>query len=494
MSEPSTTPPQGATDPACELRLPAAEIDASLRWPVLFLFASATAWLLLGAGLWLITFIKFAKPGFLGDISWLTLGRVRPAAVNAFLYGCASQAALGVMLWMLCRLGGNRFLYQVPVMIATKVWNLGVTVGVVAILAGASTGFEWLEMPRYAAAFLFVGYVVIGLCALGTFQMRRHCDLYPSQWFLLAALFWFPWVYSAAQYLLILDPVRGTLQAAVNAWFTGNFAGLWLGPVALAGIYYFLPRLTGQALYSRELASFAFWTLLFFTSFSGLTGLIGSPVPRWMPAVSTVASVCLLLPLACNVVNWHLTNRGNCAAWKKDVILRFISFGGACYLVAGVAKAILACPDVASKTNLTLINVAVQTLTLHGFIGAVLFGCAYYLLPRVAQVGWPREKLIDVHFLCTAIGVSMMAIGFGFAGVSQASRLANAAVPFLDAVKSPWLIVATLGLAVLIVGQVAFAANLVKLLRAVCEPVCRSLCSQVCGCGTDSAAKAEVKP
>src|SRR2546422_5216052 len=115
MSETPATPPQDANDPACDLRLPAAEIDASLRWPMLFLFASATAWLLVGSALWFVTFIKFPWPEFLADYPWLTLGRVRPAAVNAFLYGSASQAALGVTLWMLCRLGGNRFVFQVPV-------------------------------------------------------------------------------------------------------------------------------------------------------------------------------------------------------------------------------------------------------------------------------------------------------------------------------------------------------------------------------------------
>lgn len=493
MSETPATPPQGANDPACDLRLPAAEIDASLRWPVLFLFASATAWLLVGSALWFVTFIKFPWPEFLADCPWLTLGRVRPAAVNAFLYGSASQAALGVTLWMLCRLGGNRFVFQVPVIIATKIWNLGVTIGVIAILAGASSGFEWLEMPRYAAAFLFVAYVVIGLCALVTFQMRRHCELYPSQWFLLAAVFWFPWIYSAANYLLLLDPVRGTLQAAVNAWFTGNFAGLWLGPVALAGIYYFLPRLTGQPLYSLGLAAFAFWTLLFFTGFAGLTGLIGGPVPRWMPALSTVANVCLLLPLCCNAWNWYATLRGNCDAWKHSVLLRFILFGATCYLVAGAANAILACPDLAPKTNLTLLKVALQTLTLHGFVGAVLFGCTYYLLPRVAQVNWSSEKLINVHFLCTAIGVAAMVLGFGFAGISQAAKFAKAGVPFVEAVKSPFIGLATVGLVVLIVGQCAFAVNLVKLLYGVCEPLCRSFCSTVCG-RTPGAAKAEAKP
>src|SRR6185436_17467579 len=98
---------------------------------------------------------------------------------------------------------------------------------------------------------------------------------------LLAALFWFPWIYSAANYLLLIDPVRGTFQSAINAWFTGNFIGLWLGPIALAAIFYFIPRLTGQPLYSRELALFGFWTMTFFTGFSGLAALTGGPVPRW---------------------------------------------------------------------------------------------------------------------------------------------------------------------------------------------------------------------
>ena len=493
MSESPSTPPRGATDPACDLRLPAAEIDASLRWPVLFLFASATAWLLVSTLLWLITSIKLVSPEFLADCSWLTFGRVRPAAANAFLYGFASQAALGVMLWMLCRLGGNRFVFQVPVLIATKFWNLGVTIGVLAILAGASTGFEWLEMPRYAAAFLFVAYLVIGLCALGTFQMRRHCELYPSQWFLLAALFWFPWIYSAANYLLLLDPVRGTLQAVVNGWFTGNFTGLWLGPVALAGVYYFLPRLTGRPLYSLGLASFAFWTYLFFSGFAGLTGLIGGPVPRWMPALGTVANVCLLLPLACNAWNWHATKRGSEDAWKTSVLLRFISFGAVYYLVAGVVNALLAFPDVASKTNLTVLNIALKAMTLHGFVGAVLFGCAYYLLPRVAQVNWAQEKLINIHFRCMAIGVPLMVVGFGLAGISQASKLANASVPFVEAVRSPFLGLSTLGLLVLLAGQCAFAVNVVKLLCGVGEPLCRRFCSTVCG-WAPGAAKAEAKP
>src|ERR1043165_8448523 len=113
-----------------------------------------------------------------------------------------------------------------------------------------------------------------------------------------------------------------------------------------------------------------------------------------MPALSTIANVCLLLPLACNAVNWKLTTRGNCEALKTDVILRFIALGGVCYAVGSLLKAVLSFPETAVHTNLTVMNIAVQALTLHGFVGSVLFGCAYYLLPRVARVEWAQEKLI----------------------------------------------------------------------------------------------------
>src|SRR5689334_12651085 len=78
-------------------RLPAAEIDASSRWPLLLLFTSGMMWLVLGLVLALIAAIKLHKADFLADAAWLTLGRIKPASMNAFIYGFASQVGLGVL-------------------------------------------------------------------------------------------------------------------------------------------------------------------------------------------------------------------------------------------------------------------------------------------------------------------------------------------------------------------------------------------------------------
>lgn len=501
MSLHASTPPpvSDAPAPACAAREPAADIDASLRWPLLALAAGAAAWLMAGSFLSVIAAIKLHAPDFLSTCPLLSLGRVRPAAVNCLLYGFASQGALALMLWMLSRLGGTRFAFAVPALVAAGIWNLGVAVGVGGILGGASTGFEWLEVPRAAAGLLFVAYAALGICAVLTFQARRVCELYPSQWFLLAALFWFPWIFTAANYLLLQAPVRGTLQAVVNGWFTGGFAQLWLGPVALAALYYFLPRLSGQALYSRELAGFAFWTLLAFGGFAGLTGLIGGPVPRWMPAVSTAATVCLLLPLACNVANWHLTlsagcQRGMPAGWKANTPLCFLLLGAFAYGLCGLLNALVAFPQVAERLNLTYFTAARQALFLHGFIGTVVLGALYAVLPGVVRGQWASPKLVNAHFYCTLVGVALVAVGLGLAGWTQGTRLANPSVALLDVVKgtAPFLGLSTLGFTLLLLGQCCFALNLVKLLRAACDAFCRPLCEQVCGCG-GSAANAGVK-
>ena len=481
----STAPTRATPTAAAPLAEPAispAEIDASCRWPVLLLFLSATGWLLLGTLLSLISSIKLHGPGFLTDGAWLTLGRVRPAGVNALLYGCASQAGLAVLLWLLCRLGRVRLYFQVPVMVAWFFWNVGVTVGVLGILAGDSTGFEWLEMPRYASPILFIAYAVIGLCAVVTFHFRAERSLYVSQWFLLGALFWFPWIYSAANLLLVFEPVRGTMQSVVNAWYVSNFLNLWLGPIALAGIYYFIPKLVGRPLYSRSLAAMAFWTMAFAAGWTGLTSLIGGPVPRWMPAASTAASVLLLVPLVANAVNWHLTRCQNCAAVKGNTILHFIIAGEACYLLLTLLSVVVALPEVAAQTQFTYIRLGLHYLAFFGFISMTLFGCAYYIVPRVAQVEWPKPHLLRAHWLLSVIGVVLVTGALLMGGWVQGQKLHDSAILAVLVTKGTtmWIALSTLGILLLLVGQIAFLMNLAAMLRELCVRNCAWICDLCC--------------
>ncbi len=101
-------------------------------------------------------------------------------------------------------------------------WNLGVLLGVGGILAGDSTGYEWLEFPPYAAIVLFIAYSLVVSWAILMFRFRRGGHIYITQWYLLGAFLWFPWLYGATQIMLFVTPVQGVMQAAVNWWFANN--------------------------------------------------------------------------------------------------------------------------------------------------------------------------------------------------------------------------------------------------------------------------------
>src|SRR5258708_8922841 len=123
------------------------------------------------------------------------------------LYGFCMQAGLAVLVWIFGRIGGAPLAQAGMVTIGALVWNLGVALGIAGVLAGDSTGFEDLEMPGYAVPMLCMGYGMIGLSAALTFHRRATAGTAVPQVFLIAALFWFRWIFSPGDLLLVPYPV-----------------------------------------------------------------------------------------------------------------------------------------------------------------------------------------------------------------------------------------------------------------------------------------------
>ena len=215
-------------------------------------------------------------------------------------------------------------------------WNLGVTIGVIGILAGDSTSIEWLEIPPYATPLLFVAYALVGVWAVITFRFRKSEHIYVSQWYLLAALFWFPWLYSVAQIMLIFEPARGTVQALVNWWFAHNVLGLWFTPIGLAAAYYFIPKVLGKPIHSYYLSILGFWSLAIFYNWAGVHHLIGGPVPAWVLSAGIAASLMMVIPVVVTAINHHFTMLGSFSALRYSPTLRFIVFGAMNYTLVSL--------------------------------------------------------------------------------------------------------------------------------------------------------------
>ena len=465
MSVISSPSQPSAADPVGTAPVPIAPtvIDASCRLPLVALFLCAAAWLVIASAFGLIASIKFHAPGFLADSAWLTYGRVRPASANCMLYGFCVPAGLGVALWLLARLGRTTLARPGLATTGAVCWNLGVALGLGGILAGGSTGFENLEMPRYAARLLLLGYLMIVVWAVLTFHRRRERQLFVSQWFLFAALFWFAWICSTADLLLFTFPVRGMAQAAAAWWYSDNLLVVWLGLVGLAAVFYFVPKLTGRELHSRYLALLTFWMLILFGSWGGIPA--SAHVPAWMPVSSAIATSLTVVSLIAVALNVHWTLEGRCSKLLATPSLRFIGFAVVAFIVAGLMRIVNAAPEVSRVTQFTWFTPASDLLNSYGFFTMAMFGAIYYIVPQLIGQEFPSAKLVRAHFWTAAVGVVFFVVPLAVGGVVQGLKLQHADIAFTDIARGtlPFLRASTVGDMLMALGHLLFLANLAGL-------------------------------
>src|SRR5260370_14364940 len=139
-------------------QLERARIDASTRVPVLMFYAPAMVWLLIGTLLAGFVSFRLHSPDWFSDVSFLTWGRVSPVTMDVMIYGWASMAAMGTAVWLMARLCRTTLRHPLLIVAGIWFWNIGILIGVVAILMGYSTGYHWLQFSSYAALVLFVSY------------------------------------------------------------------------------------------------------------------------------------------------------------------------------------------------------------------------------------------------------------------------------------------------------------------------------------------------
>jgi cytochrome c oxidase cbb3-type subunit 1 len=426
---------------------------------LLALFISAASWLLLGSVFGLISSIKFHSPGFLADPAWLTYGRVRAAAVNLLLYGFCLQGGLGAALWILMRTGRTAIILPLMAALGACVLNVGVLAGLGGILAGHISGFEGFEMPGYAAVFILAGYMLVGVSVVLTLRARQNDRLSVPQWFLLAAVFWFPWIYSTASLLLLFLPVRGVAQSVIAWWYTANFQLVWLGLVGLASAFYLLPRILGRELNSRNLALFCFWTLVLFGSWTGVPR--SAPVPAWIPAWSVAATVITSVFYIGVLLTSRATTFGQCRlAWGEAG--RFSSFGLSALLFFGLLTVGLTAIGKNEWLNFTWINAARFHLLAYGFFSMIIFGCIFTAASDFFASPLPR--IARAQFWLAAIGTVLLSLPLAGAGIVQALKLRNPDIAFVDVTKATlhFLRLSTIGDLLLVVANAMLLFYLVS--------------------------------
>ena len=454
------------------------QIDASLRGPVVLFFWKAIGWLILGTVLALIAAIKLANPEFLAGHEYFTYGRVFAAALDSLIYGWGCQAVFAVALWLMARLCRTQVKHLGMLYVAWAFWNLAVFWGIVSIFLSGPTSVPGLDLPANVTPVLGFSYVMIAMWSVLSFHYRAPGPVYVSQWFLLAALLLFPWIGFTAEMAIFYAPARGVVQSLVNAWYVGSLLWLWFAPVALAVIYYLLPKILGRPIFGYYLSVIAFWTLIAFGAWAGPHYLVYGPVPAWVQTVGIVGNIMLLVPVLVVSLNLLITVGKNPREVWQSVILRFAVFAAVALALAGFIGAWASPRDVGIVVNLTQFTLGHVFNLFYAFFSMAMFAAIYYILPRVLGREWPSAILIKTHFWSSALGSAALVLALYFFGWRQGMDLNNPEIDFMAIVREGGLLnqVRIAAVALMAVGQLVFAVNFAWMtVGALCECGCSCL-------------------
>ncbi len=439
-----------------------AEADASTAPLVFFMFCCAIVWLLLASAAGLTASIKLHEPDWLTQQAWLTFGRIRTVHLNAVAYGWAPMAGLGIAMFIIPRLlktplMGARFAF-----VGAALWNAALIAGLGSISAGINDGLEWLEIPWQIGLLFALGGGLMALPLIFTLVNRRVEHLYVSVWYMACGLFWLPVLYVVAK---MPGLHVGVQQAAMNWWFGHNVLGLFYTPLALASVYYFLPKIIGRPIQSYNLSLLGFWGLAFFYGQVGGHHLVGGPVPEWLITLSIVQSMMMIIPVAAFTVNQYQTLQGRLSALRHSPTLRFIGIGGLMYTASSVQGSFEALRSMNAITHFTHYTVAHAHLGLYGFVTLVFFGAMYFVMPRITAREWPYPNLISLHFWLVAGGFAIYFVTLTTGGWLQGLAMLDEARGFMEsvAVTLPYLKGRSIGGTLMVVGHLVFSFHFVAL-------------------------------
>jgi cytochrome c oxidase cbb3-type subunit 1 len=409
------------------------------REVVLRFLLSACFWLVFAPTIGVILSLKFNYYDFLGGISWLTWGRLRPVHVMGVIFGAFTTSIIGLTYYMVPRLCGvpmykgewSRWIFWL--------WNIGLTAGLVSLPLGQNLGIEAGEFPTWVNIPVEIIFALITIQVLGTVVKRKEQRLYVTLYYLTAAYVWSTFNYAFGHFLLPYS-MPGINNAAMHGLYIHYVVGLWITPAGLAVIYFFLPLAAKRPLYSHKLSLVGFWSLAFFYPFVGTHHYIYSPIPYWTQTIAIVASMMLIIPVWTVIQNFYGTFVGNWKRFQESFTAKFLIMGALYYLLGCFQGSTEALRYMQRLTHFTDFVISHSHLTVFGtFILWVTAGM-YYVMPRLSGRELYSKTLAQWHFWLTVTGFSLMAADLTLQGLLQGTML-DAGSDFVDsmvAMKPYW--------------------------------------------------------
>ena len=363
-------------------------------------------------------------------------------------------------------------------------YMLLMVVAVFTLFAGISTSKEYAELEWPLDILVVLVWVLWGVSIFGLIGIRREKTLYISVWYYIATFLGIAMLYlfnnmSVPTYFASggignwwhsVSMYAGTNDALVQWWYGHNAVAFVFTVGIIAQIYYFLPKESGQPIFSYKLSLFAFWGLMFVYLWAGGHHLIYSTVPDWMQTMGSVFSVVLILPSWGSAINILLTMKGEWNQLRESPLIKFMILASTFYMFSTLEGPILSIKSVNALAHFTdWIPGHVHDGTL-GWVGFMTMAALYHMTPRMFKKELYSKSLMEAQFWVQTTGIVLYFASMWIAGITQGmmwratDEYGNLLYSFIDTVDAmiPYYYIRAIGGTLYLIGFFMFVYNICK--------------------------------
>ncbi len=359
------------------------------------------------------------------NLPWLSFGRLRPLHTNAVIFAFAGNAVFAGIYYSSQRLLKARMFNDMLSKIHFWGWQLIIVSAAITIPLGITSGKEYAELEWPIDIAIALIWVVFAINFFGTVFTRREKHIYVAIWFYIATIITIAILHITNSLAMPVGLFKsyslyaGVQDALVQWWYGHNAVGFLLTTPFLGIMYYFIPKASGRPVYSYRLSVIHFWALVFLYIWAGPHHLHYTALPDWAQSLGMVFSVMLIAPSWGGMINGLLTLRG---AWDKlrtDPVIKFFVAAVTFYGMSTFEGPLMSIKSVNALSHYTDWTIGHVHSGALGWVGLLVFGMVYFLVPKLWRQPLHSVGLATVHFWIATIGIIFYVVSMWFAGITQ---------------------------------------------------------------------------
>ncbi|EMK0213929.1 cytochrome-c oxidase, cbb3-type subunit I [Campylobacter jejuni] len=418
---------------------------------------------------------------------YATFSRLRPLHTSGVIFGFMLSGIWATWYYIGQRvlkvsMAESRFLMAVG-KFHFWLYMLTMVLAVISLFMGVTTSKEYAELEWPLDILVVLVWVLWGVSIFGLIGIRREKTLYISLWYYIATFLGIAMLYlfnnmevptyfvtGMGKWWHSVSMYAGTNDALVQWWYGHNAVAFVFTVGIIAQIYYFLPKESGQPIFSYKLSLFAFWGLMFVYLWAGGHHLIYSTVPDWMQTMGSVFSVVLILPSWGSAINILLTMKGEWSQLRESPLIKFMILASTFYMFSTLEGPILSIKSVNALAHFTdWIPGHVHDGTL-GWVGFMTMAALYHMTPRVFKRELYSKSLMEAQFWIQTTGIVLYFASMWIAGITQGmmwratDEYGNLLYSFIDTVVAivPYYWIRAIGGLLYLIGFFMFTYNIYK--------------------------------